>query len=98
MSAPVPLRQLDGELSTIDYGDGVARPCVMFTCPVCKDGHAHVMPYGPEQERVRVGNHDVIVWKHTGGSTIDDITLSPSYLVRSCNLHGYVRGGQWVPC
>lgn len=99
MSVRRPLRELDGELTNINYGDGVVIPCVMFTCPSCSDGHSHVIPYGPESIRFEVGKRSVLVWKHESGSTIDDITLSPSYLVQgACNVHGFVQNGHWVSC
>lgn len=100
----VPLRELEGYITTIDYGEGLVLPAVMFTCPVCTGavaGHSHAVPYGPTAGRVRVpkDGREVLVWKHESGTTIDDITLSPSYLVYSCNnFHGFVRNGRWQDC
>lgn len=99
-----PLRELEGELTTTDFGAGVVLPCVLFVCPVCEDRHSHLIPYGPVSEMVVVPDgpskgRKVLVWKHDSGDSIDDITLSPSYLVRgACNVHGFVRGGRWSSC
>ena len=93
-----PLRELGGEIRSVDLGDGVSRSAVWFTCPVCTGvvaGHYHIVPFGPEATRV----NGSLVWKHESGTTIDDITLSPSYLVYTCNnLHGFVQNGHWVGC
>lgn len=99
MGTSRPLRELGGELRTIDYGHGVVLPCVTWACPTCPDGHSHMMPYGPQSETIQAGDRRVLVWKHESGATIDDLTLSPSYLVRgACETHGFVRNGQWEPC
>jgi hypothetical protein len=95
------LRELEGELTTITYGEGVTFPAVMFVCPVCSDGHSHMIPYTDEpfhEVPDPRGGRQIKLWQRTSGTTIDDLTLSPSYLVPSCNLHGYVRDGRWVPC
>jgi hypothetical protein len=99
------LRDIEGALTTIDYGGGLVLPCVMWVCPECSargdaHSHSHLMPYGPALTRIPHGDGTILVWKHESGSTIDDITLSPSYLVRgqSCNVHGFVQSGRWVPC
>lgn len=114
-----PLRDLDGKVTTIDYGQGLKLPCVTFVCPICdgQDGracHYNVIPYSdqPFHEVPRPGGGVVKLWQRISGSTLDDLTLAPSYhltgryideqgvehTVPTCGLHGFVQNGQWVPC
>lgn len=30
--------------------------------------------------------------------SLEPLTLSPSLLCRSCNVHGYIRNGRWQDC
>lgn len=102
------LRELEGEITRIDYGDGLVLDAVYFICPVCNNGHGHLVPYSdasfhelqnPKPRLYEDGGGRVKVWQRTGGSTVDDITLTPSYFVSSCNnFHGYVRNGRWEGC
>lgn len=92
------------------WDPGVRLLAVMFVCPVCPGphaGHAHVIPYADEpfhelpDPRCRPGgiSRAIKVWQRVSGSTVDDITLAPSYLVPSCGgFHGYVRAGRWEDC
>lgn len=91
------LRELDGELTTINYGEGIVLSAVIFVCPTCANRHSHLIPFSDEPFHEVQGK--IKVWQRVKGSTIDDITLTPSYLVVSCGcFHGYVRDGQWVEC
>ena len=81
------LRLADVGAKIVDYDGGKA---VMFDCPMCED-HPHIWPFGDG-----AGTR----WKHVNGSTIDDITLAPSYLATcplgtggECRLHCFLRGG-----
>lgn len=115
----IPLRELEGELTTTNYGSGIRLPCVVFICPLCdgKEGrpcHFNIIPYAdqPFHEIPRPGNTPVKVWQRISGSTLDDLTLAPSYhlsgryqdkdgvwhTVPTCGLHGHVQNGRWVPC
>jgi len=31
-------------------------------------------------------------------ASLEPLTLSPSLLCRSCNVHGYIRNGRWEDC
>lgn len=37
------------------------------------------------------------VWQRQSGTTVADLTLSPSYLVPEL-VHGWIREGQWIDC
>ena len=84
-----PLRELDPFLNEHQ---------IRFTCPACCDdqgrGHMVGVPYGPSGIPYEVGGP---VWEHVSGSTIDDITLSPSINcdtpTSGCTFHGWVRNG-----
>ena len=96
------LRELAAELTTMNYGNGVVLDILLFECPNprCARGHSQGMAFSDAPlHRVARSDGTIIVWQRTAGSTIDDITLSPSFLVYSCDgLHGHVVNGQWVPC
>jgi hypothetical protein len=99
----VPLRELGAYLSTMDWGEGVKTAVLMFECPNprCKQSHSQGMPYSDEPFHVlpRPGGGEIKLWQRTAGSTIEDITMAPSFVVPSCdNLHGFVRAGRWEPC
>lgn len=101
---PGPLREMGATLTRTDYGDGVVLDTLLVEhCAYCasqRRDHAHVIPFraGPHGMVPALGR-EVLVWQLVSGSTVDDITLSPSYLVASCGgLHGHVRDGRWVPC
>lgn len=93
------LRELEGEIRTVKNADGSSVPWVWFNCPVCGE-HLVGVPFSEDGQRVAYGTGTSISWKREAGSTIDDLTLSPSILTRSgsCEVHGYVRDGHWVGC
>lgn len=85
---------LDAELRSTRY-DGGSMPSLWFYCPVCGD-HYHVVHYRPEGGTDPKLGH---VWTHVSGSTLEDLTLSPSYLAtcprgeQTCRLHIFVKNG-----
>jgi hypothetical protein len=94
---PTPLRDMEAELRSLADADGNSWPVLWFRCPKCKDTdmpHMNMIPHsltGTEKPR-GLG----LVWQHVSGTTIDDITLNPSYrVVRPCGLHGWVCNGHW---
>lgn len=90
----IPLAEAGGELTTTQWGHDIRLHCVMFTCPVCKD-HKHLVPYEPGGKATsKVGGR--LVWANPSGSTLEDITLAPSYLSKTgrCRTHVFIRGGQ----
>lgn len=78
------------------------------------DDRLHAVPFVPGRQdhhdlRVDLGDGETApyrVWGHVSGSTIDDLTLSPSFLAyeplpdggRRELCHGFVRSGRWEPC
>lgn len=98
------LADQDATITRTDYGDGVVVPVLLVEhCEPCvragRPDHAHVIPFhDAASTRLRAGDRDVPVWQRTAGSSVADLTLSPSYLVPSCGLHGHVVGGRWVSC
>lgn len=93
----IPLVELDGELTTVKMGE--RHTAIIFRCPVCGE-HSHLVPYSPTGGRTQHAN----VWRHTAGSTIEDITVEPSYMARAdlsrragekrrCRLHCFIRDG-----
>lgn len=66
-----------------------------FRCPLCLE-HWHAIAY---QEGVRQHRQTPVqTWGHVSGSTLEDLTLSPSYLAHPsrshpCLLHLFVRNG-----
>lgn len=88
-----PLIDHGGEVTSINFGDDRYR-CLLFRCPVCRDHH-HVIPFEPGAADHRTDRH-THVWANPAGSTVEDLTLRPSYLSTSsrCRVHVYVRGGQ----
>ena len=93
----VPLRELKAKLTTAKWGqadDAPSSPALLCLCPLCGE-HSILIAYthGQPQHSVRPGIGNV--WGHVGGSTVDDLTLAPSYLALGrCRLHVFVRDGQ----
>lgn len=108
MDATFPIRSasladLHGEIITVDHGQGFKQLGVLFDCPACGT-HSQFQPFGETHEvRTRPDGYPMNVWKREAGSTIADLTLSPSFLVApsvSCpvGVHGYIRAGRWEGC
>lgn len=82
-----------------DLGHGVSvLPCtgpdtdeveMLLERHPCKtdDRHAGALPVRPHKD-----------WPIWTVESWDPLTLSPSILCRTCGLHGYIRGGKWIPC
>lgn len=99
------LRDLNAELTTTDYGGGVRVQMLMFECPNprCACDHWQGIPHSDEPFHEIDDPSDptrkIKLWQRVSGSTIDDITMTPSFVVQSCDgLHGWIRNGEWVPC
>lgn len=99
---------LEAELTRTDYGGGLIVPGLLFVCPLCLEAneggragvHSHLVPYEPGAPAPRTwapAGRKVLVWGNPGGSTLADLTLSPSYLAGSngvgCRFHCFVRSG-----
>jgi len=92
---------LSAEITSMDYGGGVRQPGLLFDCPNprCAVGHSQWIPFSDSGGNLVVNGETIAVWRRVDGSTVDDLTLAPSILVRSCDgLHGHVVDGRWVPC
>lgn len=97
----IKLSDLESEIVQLSYPNiSEVFDSLFFQCPRCigtKDSHWVQIPYSKTKTHERnVGP----IWTHKSGSTIDDLTLSPS--VRSvcggCHVHGFVRDGDWLDC
>jgi hypothetical protein len=97
----IPLRDLEAEITSTQIG-GVSYSALLIVCPTCRT-HSQLIPYSdapathlawPEAGPDRM----TPTWQRTAGSAVDDLTLTPSFLVPSCPLHGWVRSGAWHPC
>lgn len=98
----VRLLELDGEVTHVVTSKGTPaearHPVVMFTCPVCKD-HVQMVPYDPGgkgwDRRGPGAAWPPLAWANPSGSTIEDITLSPSFLSHGppCRVHVFIRSG-----
>lgn len=55
-----------------------------FKCPLKKHAHGHTIVFGPT------------AWKVSGGETVHDISVSPSYwsLHSECSIHVEVTNGE----
>ena len=99
-----PLRQLAAEIRMITFKEkgksDFKCTCVFMNCPACgaapKPGHSIMVPYCKGGGDLPDG---MPVWQHISGTTIDDLTLSPSYHLRKadgyCGLHGFIKNGTW---
>jgi hypothetical protein len=67
--------------------------CLRFQCPVC-DTHGHLVPYVTGTHHGPLSN-GANSWANPSGSTVEDITLSPSYVceIEGCRLHCFIRAG-----
>lgn len=94
MSEPIPLRNLDAEIRSVRIGVNGPRLDWLFWV---YQGNQHGMPFRPGGGQERGQN----VWDHVSGSTIDDLTLAPSYWCRapeSHQLHCFIRNGHLELC
>ena len=92
---------LEAELfENFTRGDYTGR-ALFFVCPVCLEQnggkrpgvHGHVVPF----EKTGRRSKDTLVWANPSGSTLDDLTLTPSYLATSrgfCRVHVFVTAGK----
>ena len=83
----IPLSECEAEIGTVKGFDG---KMLWFYY----EGHHHGVPFH-EQKRNhrRLGN----VWQWVSGTTIHDLTLSPSYHVKAPHpaaLHAFIRDGK----
>lgn len=92
MSQGKPLAEFDAEFGNYKLKDGSRYRCIIMSCPACDD-HSVLIPFSDSGGRTSEGE---AIWKHVSGTTLEDITLSPSYhLLSGCRLHGWVRNGCW---
>ncbi len=87
--------KLEAELVTMKFSETQEFRSLMFVCPACDNGHAHLIPFddGPGRRILReVSGREQVIWKRESGQGLEDLTLSPSYAT-SC-LHIFVRGGK----
>lgn len=100
----IPLAELNAELTTVTWEGGEQTDALRFDCPLCVDRefgtHSHLIPFrrgNPSTSQTTARGRNV--WGHTGGSTVEDLTLAPSYLCNPnsdpglCRLHVFVRSG-----
>ena len=92
------LRDLEGELRTLEAPDGTVVPALWFWVA----GEVFVVPFEDASRTIRdsTGKALLLVWRRVSGSTLDDLTLAPSYRVDCGNgrlLHGEVVAGAWEP-
>lgn len=107
--ASIPLSELGAELTSCQWAPGFTTKMLVFECPNqrCAQGHSQGIPFSdapfhdlPDPRSVPGGvQRKIKLWQRVSGDSIDNITLSPSFVVQSCDgLHGHVVNGQWVPC
>lgn len=92
------LRDLEGELRTIEAPDGTTVRALWFWIAE----EPYVVPYEDAERTIRdaTGKALLLIWRRVSGSTLDDLTLAPSYRVDCGNgrvLHGHVVAGAWEP-
>lgn len=93
MSKGTPLSELQGEISKVHWIGDVSTRCLWFYW----NGQHHGIPFSDTGENIGGRN----IWKRASGSTIDDLTLSPSYnctAPETHRLHCFIRDGQVFPC
>ena len=107
MQSPMKLTDpsLEAALTKTPFGKDLKCNTLVFKCPVCGD-HTHLIPFLFGIYRDGKFSNGMHRWGHTDGTTLKDITLSPSYegqtsrLVEGrpmmCKLHVYVSEGELV--
>lgn len=69
---------------------GIVFKTLVFDCPKCENRHPHMVPYNADGL-----DTGFLIWKHTGGSTVADLSIAPSYWLRNrCNFHCFIEHGQ----
>lgn len=102
----IALNDLEGEIVWVKFNDQLRLETIFFVCPICLEAnegkrpgvHSHGVPFRRGEAKGASVLPITHVWGHTSGSTIDDITLTPSYLATGggCRLHCFIRNGQVV--
>lgn len=91
----IPLKDLDAEIRNIRYQGSEERVLTLwFKCPKPGCKHLCQVPFGESLFDLPDGRP---AWKRVSGSTIEDLTLHPSYHLPNepCGLHGWIRDGAW---
>jgi hypothetical protein len=90
------LRELQGEIITLAGQPEGQREALFFVCPICPDGHGIIVQW--QGQSIYPSG---VIWQRTG-STLDDLTFSPSINcdvvypdghLSECKFHGWVRNG-----
>lgn len=94
----IPLVDLDAEISGVKWEHNERTDALWFDCPMCDRSHKHLIPFRMGEASGRKTQSGRLVWAHTGGSTVSDLTLAPSFVSLAasedlCRLHVFVRGG-----
>jgi len=96
MSRVIALTEFDARFGTFTDG-GLKVQSILMKCPRPECGHWITIPFSDTGGNTPGGRP---IWKKTGGSTLENITLAPSYYLPTakggCGLHGFVRNGCWV--
>lgn len=98
MTQRIPLVELDAEIHSVKWEHGERTDGLWFDCPMCNREHKHLIPFRMNEAAGRKTHGGRLVWAHTGGSTVADLTLAPSFVSLAasgdlCRLHVFVRGG-----
>lgn len=91
----IPLTELNAEIHTVNWGEWSSEG-LWLDCPMCLDAeypHHQLIPFIRDQRQH--GDRDGrLLWGHSSGDNVGDITLSPSFLARGrCRLHVFIRDG-----
>jgi hypothetical protein len=92
------LSDCKAEIRSCKWEEGVVTDTLWFSW----DDEWHIIPFRPEGGHIDApSGKKRNVWTHVSGTTIEDLTLAPSY---SCTapeshlLHCFIRNGNVVVC
>lgn len=81
----IPLRNLGAEITDLGSSHGKVK-ALWFEF----GGDLYVVPFSPH----RINRHVLL---NTGGESLDDLTLLPSFHDMHTHLHAWIRNGYLVP-
>jgi len=86
------LSELNAKIIHIQIGNDSVY-ALLFDCPV-KCGYQHMIPYWDKPSLEF--DEEIKVWHRTSGSTIEDLSLTPSYVspIKQPHIHTFVINGE----
>ena len=91
------LTDLNAEIIQVCIGNDSVQ-AILFDCPA-SCGFKHMIPFWDNP--AKLNGDDICIWHRTGGLTIDDLSVTPSYVspketpTRKPHIHIVITNGEF---